>query len=226
LEASPATGGRLPEAAALWWREGVSGRTLRRDERRWTLWTAAVVAAFSIPGGLLLYIEPLTAPAAVLCFAHAWAIPWLQARRGAGSALPLAATGGWERGERDPERVALGLLGDLVGHRARDLLAATGFALERGRFGVWLLGQQGALLVRPGGRRVDCWCVRIGDEDGLPAGDRVAHLLLALREDEAGFATVANLNFSGAWWRVRRALPERAQTALDRARSEAAELRR
>jgi hypothetical protein len=226
LEASPATGGRLPEAAALWWREGVSGRTLRRDERRWTLWSAAVVVAFSIPGALLLYVEPLTAPAAVLCFAHAWAIPWLQARRGAGSALPLPAGGAPQRSDRDPERVAIGLLGDLVGHHARDLLAATGFALERGRFGVWLLGQQGALLVRPGGRRVDCWCVRIGDEDGLPAGDRVAHLLLALREDEAGFATVANLNFSGAWWRVRRGIPERARAALDRARAEATELRR
>ena len=226
MEASPATGGRLPEAAALWWREGVSGRTLRRDERRWTLWTASVIVAFSIPGALLLYVEPLTAPAAVLCFAHAWAIPWLQARRGAGSALPLGAAGTASAGKRNPERVALGLLGDLVGHRARDLLAATGFALEHGRFGIWLLGQQGALLVRPGGRRVDCWCVRIGDEDGLPAGDRVAHLLLALREDETGFATVANLNFSGASWRVHRGLPPRARAALDRARSEAAGLRR
>jgi hypothetical protein len=42
------------------------------------------------------------------------------------------------------------------------------------------------------------------DEPGLPRADRVAHLLLALREDEAGFATVANMAFSGAPWRLRR----------------------
>ena len=38
----------------------------------------------------------------------------------------------------------------------------------------------------------------------LPSGDRIAHLLLALRADEQGFATVANLSFAGARWRLRR----------------------
>ena len=117
------------------------------------------------------------------------------------------------------EGVALGLLGDLVGHRERELLRESGLAVERGRFGVWVVGERGALLVRPGGRRVDSWCVRVGDTDGLPAGDRVAHLLLALREDEAGFAMVANLGFSGAAWRVRRGLGETARPALDAARA-------
>lgn len=51
-----------------------------------------------------------------------------------------------------------------------------------------------------------------------PAGDRVAHLLLALREDEEGFVTVANLNFSGAVWRCRRRIGERQRPALDAAR--------
>ena len=97
-------------------------------------------------------------------------------------------------------------------------MAATGLALQRGQLGVWLLGEKGALLVRPGGRRVDSWCVRIADPEGLPAGDRVAHLLLALREDEVGFCTVANMDFSGAAWRVRRHLDERARPALDEAR--------
>ena len=32
----------------------------------------------------------------------------------------------------------------------------------------------------------------------LPSADRISHLLLALRTDEQGFATVANLAFSGA----------------------------
>ncbi len=68
-------------------------------------------------------------------------------------------------------------------------------------------GSSGALLVRPGGRRVNSWCVRIADPEGLPAGDRIAHLLLALREDERGFCTVANMDFSGAARRVRRHLP-------------------
>ena len=77
--------------------------------------------------------------------------------------------------------------------------------LERGALGVWLVGEAGALLVR--GRRVHCWCVRATDPS-LPSGDRIAHLLLALRADEAGFATVANHAFAGARWRVRRRLPE------------------
>ena len=63
--------------------------------------------------------------------------------------------------------------------------------------------------------------MRVAEQDGLPGGDRVAHLLLALREDERGFATVANLGFSGATWRVRRRLPERSRAALDAARAAA-----
>ena len=53
--------------------------------------------------------------------------------------------------------------------------------------------------------RVLCYCVGVNDPT-LPSGDRIAHLLLALRADEEGFATVANLAFSGARWRVRRRL--------------------
>ena len=122
---------------------------------------------------------------------HAWGIPALYANRGALRRAPAPA-----RAPTAPERTALGLLGDLLGHDARELHARTGLALERGALGVWLVGEAGALLVRPGGRRVDCWCVKV-DAD-LPSADRTAHLLLALREDEAGFATVANLAFSGA----------------------------
>src|ERR671931_147941 len=74
----------------------------------------------------------------------------------------------------------------------------------------------GALLVRPGGRRVLCYCVGVNDPE-LPSGDRIAHLLLALRSDERGFATVANLAFSGARWRVRRRLHPTLRPALDAA---------
>ena len=62
----------------------------------------------------------------------------------------------------------------------------------------------------------------ISQDPSLPSADRTAHLLLALREDETGFATVANLAFSGATWRVRRRLPEAMRPALDAARRAAA----
>ncbi len=118
----------------------------------------------------------------------------------------------------------MGLLGDLLRHRARDLHARTGLAMERGRLGVWLLGEAGALLVRPGGGRVHCYCVKVADGE-LPSSDRTAHLLLALREDEAGFATVANLAFAGATWRLRRRVPAQVREALEVAGLEARAMR-
>jgi hypothetical protein len=214
----------LEEAAALWWREEVSEQTLHHDGRRWTAWTVAVVVVFAAPGVGLMLLSPWTLPVALGCFAHAWIVPWLQARRGARSVVPLGSerSGKQSAGaDAGAERVALGLLGDLVGHRERDLLRFSGVALQRGRLGVWLIGERGALMVRPGGRRVDCWCVRVAETESLPAADRMAHLLLALREDEAGFAIVANLGFSGAAWRVRRCLPASARPALDAARVDA-----
>jgi hypothetical protein len=153
----------------------------------------------------------------------------LQAGRGARAVVPIGSARSAARrpaAAAGPESVALGLLGDLVGHEERDLLARTGLALQRGRLGVWLVGEQGALMVRPGGRRVDCWCVRVAEPGELPAGDRVAHLLLALREDEQGFATVANFNFSGAYARVRMRLERRSRPALEAARAVAREMRR
>ena len=78
---------------------------------------------------------------------------------------------------------------------------------------MWVVGPAGTLLVRPGGRRVQCYCVRVAEAE-LPIADRVAHLLLALRADEAGFATVANLTFSGACWRLRPRLSSAAREGL------------
>jgi len=224
LRAPPAPPGTprrpgLEEAAALWWRDEVSGDSLRRDGRRWTAWTAWIVVVFMAPGIGLLVLSPLTLPVALGCFAHAWIVPWLQARRGARSVVPLGSERSGQAADPAAEGVALGLLGDLVGHRERDLLSRTGLAVQRGELGVWLVGERGALLVRPGGRRVDCWCVRVAETDGLPAGDRIAHLLLALREDEPGFAMVANLGFSGATWRVGRGLSESSRPALAEARA-------
>jgi hypothetical protein len=202
--------GALPETAAVAWRPRIDERALRVRARLWTLSTAAHTVPFVATAAVLMAIEPLLAPVAALALLHAWAIPELYAKRGANVLSPR------QRLDGRAERTALGLLGDLVGHAARELHARTGLVSERGELGIWLVGEAGALLVRPGGRRVHCWCVR-ADEPSLPSADRTAHLLLALREDEHGFATVANLAFSGATWRVRRRLAPRMCPALDEA---------
>jgi hypothetical protein len=158
---------------------------------------------------VLFLVQPLALPVSLASFAHAWVIPELYAQRGA-NVVRLKAS----RAPAAAEALSVGLLGDLVGHEARALHAQTGLVLDRGRLGAWLVGPAGALLVRPGGRRVLCYCVRVNDPE-LPSGDRIAHLLLALRSDEEGFATVANLAFSGARWRVRRRLAPAMRPALD-----------
>jgi hypothetical protein len=209
MTATDASAGLLPELASVYWRPRMTAERLRRRERLWTLTTLAHVIPFVLVAIGMLLLSPLAAPVSLAALAHAWLIPALYARRGATvtRSLTPAADG--------PERVSLGLLGDLVDHDARELHARTGLVPEPGRLGTWLVGEAGALLVA--GRRVSCWCVRATDPEGahLPSGDRVAHLLLALRSDEEGFATVANLAFSGARWRVRRRLPKRQRAALD-----------
>ncbi len=213
----------LAEAEAIPWRRRASERSLRREGRRWTLWSAGVVLTFGVPGAALVALEPLATPAAAFFVAHGAAVLHIQAGRGARAVVPIGSDRSAARGS-EADAVALGLLADLVGHEERDLLKRSGLALHRGDLGVWLVGEEGALMVRPGGRRVDCWCVRVSEPGELPAGDRVAHLLLALREDERGFATVANFNFSGAPSRVRIRLPAPARAALDRARALAREM--
>ena len=202
--------GELPELAGVPWRQRVDARALRRADRLWTLSIVAHEAPFLLTAAVLPTLNAVMIPVAVVALAFAWVIPELYAARGAGVLrIPVRGAGGGAVAERR----ALGLLADLVGHDARTLLARTGLALERGRLGVWLVGPAGALLVRPGGRRVQCYCVRATGED-LPLSDRVAHLLLALRADESGFATVANLTFSGARWRLRRRLAPAARAGL------------
>jgi hypothetical protein len=177
------------------------------------MWTASTIAQtlpFVLAAVALAVLDAVLIPVSAALLVHAWAIPELYAARGAGVVR-----------RRDPavhpgEPVALGLLGDLVDHSSRELHGRSGLVLERARLGTWLVGERGALLVRPGGRRVHCYCVRVPDPD-LPPSDRIAHLLLALRTDESGFATVANLAFSGARWRLRRRLATPARFALDAA---------
>lgn len=197
--------GELPELAAVSWRPRVDEARLRRADRAWTTTTLGHVAPFAATAIGLPLLSPILAVVSVFALAFAWFIPDLYAARGAGVLRPAPGRSPIGLAPGADAR-ALGLLGDLVGHEARELVAATGLALEPGRLGTWLVGPAGALLVRPGGRRVQCYCVRPTGETDLPPADRVAHLLLALRADEAGFATVANLTFSGACWRIERKL--------------------
>lgn len=199
----------LAELGRVWWRPRVDERSLNRAARRWTLATATQSLPF-LAAAVVLALNPVTLPLALVALVHAVAIPELHAARGANVVRRRAASDGV------PEQVALGLLGDLVTSEARDLHIRTQLVLERGTLGVWLVGAAGALLLRPGGRRVHCYCVRVPDGD-LPASDRLAHLLLALRTDEIGFTTLANLAFAGAPSRLRRRLPARMREALDRA---------
>lgn len=197
----------LPELAAVHWRPRTDEAMLRRDGRRWTLCTAAHTTPLVATAVVLGVLNPVTIPVGLILAGHAWAIPELYAARGAKVLRRRDAV--------DPgaEHVALGLLGDLLDDRARKLARETGLVIEPGRMGVWLLAPSGAMLVRPGGRRVHCYCVGVR-EPQLPPSDRTAHLLLALREDEAGLATVANLAFAGAPWRLRRRLKDPMRSAL------------
>jgi hypothetical protein len=206
----------LPELANVPWRRPAGESSLRRSGRLWTLTTIAHVVPLVAAAVGVVVLRPVLAPVSLILLAHAWAIPELYAARGAGVVRRDRPADG-----RDgAERVAVGFLGDLVGHAERALHRESGLVLEAGELGVWLIGQQGAVVVRPGGRRVLCYCVRATDP-ALPVADRIAHLLLALRTDERGFATVANLAFSGAGWRLRRRLREPARGALDAARARA-----
>src|SRR3954471_22126212 len=100
---------------------------LRRRGRLWTLTTAAHVVPFVAAGVALFLVQPLAVAVSLASFAHAWIIPALYAARGASGVRPRGGS------DAEAERTALGLLGDLVGHEARDLHARTGLIRERGR---------------------------------------------------------------------------------------------
>jgi hypothetical protein len=197
----------LTELASVPWRPPVDAARLHRLGRLWTVWTASLTLPFIAAGVVLTVLEPLAIPVALASFAHAWVIPELQAFRGAS----VARRKGEQHAGAEP--VAQGFLADLLAHEPRELQRRTGLVLERARLGHWLVGEAGAILIAPGARRVHCFCVGVPGAE-LPSSDRIAHLLLALRSDELGFATVANHAFSGAPWRVRRRLPAEMRPAL------------
>ena len=203
-----ASGGEvLPELGAVPWRRRASAASLRARGRGWTWLTVAYVAQWILVAAVLLALEPLSAPVAAVGLAMAWIVPNLYAARGATTLRPKGPR------HEHAEPLAQGFLGDLLDHEQRELQRATGLAVEPGRLGTWVVGERGAALVTDGGRRVHCFCIRTTDPE-LPPSDRIAHLLLALRTDEEGFATVANHTFAGAPWRLSRRIEKRARPAL------------
>lgn len=202
----------LPEVASVYWRRRVDAGTLIRDGRLWTASTTAQVVPFLAFAAFLAVAAPITAQLGLVLVAHAWIVPALYAARGANVVRPKRGAAG-----AGPQERALGMLADLLDRDAFALFTETGLVLEPGSLGTWLVAEAGALLIPPSGRHVHCYCVAVRDSE-LPAADRIAHLLLALRCDEAGFATVANRAFVGAPWRLRRRLTARARPALDAAR--------
>ena len=143
------TGG-LPELASVWWRRRASEQTLIRAGRLWTLTAVSHSVPFLAAAVALSVLKPVTIPIGVVLVIHAWVIPELYAARGAGVVKRASASTATSKAEL----AALGLLGDLLDHRARELHSRSGLALERGRLGVWLVGEAGALLFRPGGRQI------------------------------------------------------------------------
>src|SRR5918997_2238154 len=132
----------LPETASVSWRPRVDEQSLRTRARLWTLSTSAHAVPFSATAAALVAVDPVLAPVSALALAQAWAIPELYDKRGANVLKPRRRLDG------RAEATALGLLGDLVGHKARELHARTGLVTERGRLGTWLVGEAGA-GVRP-----------------------------------------------------------------------------
>ena len=139
---------------------------------------------------VLMALQPLAFPVAIVALAHAWIIPALFAQRGANVLRPRPRAG-----RRPASGVRSACSATSSATTRASCTSAAGLVLERGALGTWLVGEAGAVLVR--GRQVCCYCVKV-DDPTLPSADRIAHLLLALRADERGFATVANLTLQRA----------------------------
>src|SRR5436305_14946775 len=100
----------LPEVAGVHWRARMDARRLRMLGRLWTATTVAHVVPFLAAAAGLMVLQPLTAPVALACLAHAWIIPELYANRGATVVRPRRRAAGAD--ERPPP----GLPGVLLGH--------------------------------------------------------------------------------------------------------------
>src|SRR2546423_136363 len=87
----------LPEVAGVHWRARMDASRLRMLGRLWTATTVAHVVPFLAAAAGLMVLQPLTAPVALACLAHAWIIPELYANRGANVARPRKRAGDGRR---------------------------------------------------------------------------------------------------------------------------------
>ena len=81
-------GQALPELASVPWRRPTDAAWLRRYGRIWQAWTVAYTVPFVVAGAVLLALDPVTVPVALVAFAHGWVIPELYAFRGASVVRP------------------------------------------------------------------------------------------------------------------------------------------
>ena len=201
----------LPETAAVHWRPRADARRLRARGRTWTLTTVAHTVPFIATAGGLFALEPLSFPVGLAALAHAWAIPELYARRGSNVVRPRP------RAEAGAEQVALGLLGDLVGHDARELHARTGLVPERGALGVWLVAEAGAVLVAPAAGGCSAGACRC-PSPACPrptASPTCCWRCAPTRRASPPWRTSPS---AARPWRLRRRMPPRARPALDAGR--------
>ena len=205
----------LPELAAVPWRGRIDARYLQRRGWLWTLQTVAFVVPFTAAGIFLIALEPLALPVALASFAHGWVIPELTPSAGRTRSVRRAA-----RVTRMPSRSRRGCSATCWDMTPATCSATPGWRWSAARSASGCSARR-AVLVANGGKRVHCFCVGTTDRD-LPPSDRIAHLLLALRTDEEGFATVANHAFSGAPWRLRRRIRKEQRRALKAAVAKAA----
>jgi hypothetical protein len=144
----------------------------------------AHVLPFVLAGAVLVWLEPLSAPVALVCLAHAWSSRSSTRRAVANVMRPPG-------GADARASTALGLLGDLVGTPSATC-TPDGLVVEPGRLGTWRRRRVGR-AARALGRAARRLLVHRRPDPEPALADRIAHLLLALRTDEQGFATVANL---------------------------------
>ena len=225
LASAETVAGGLEEAARLHWRADASERTLRRDGRRWTAWTAWIVFVFVVPGRAADRDRAADLPGRRDLLRPRLVVPWIQARRGARQVVPIgsersaarraAPTGRRGRGAGPARRPGRA-------RGARPAAAPPGSALQRGALGAWLVGEQGAFLVRSRGRRVDCWCVRVADgataRSSSPAGRPGRASAARAARGRARVRQGRQPRLLRRALAGRRQLPERSRAALDAAR--------
>ena len=147
----------------------------------------------------MLWLDPITAPVALVAAAHAWIIPELYAARGATVATPRARAA--------PPRKPSPRGCSPTCSATASASSSANRPRSRARPARDLAGGGGRRAADQPRWQARARLLRRATDSELPPSDRVAHLLLALRVDEEGFATVANHAFAGAPWRVRSACP-------------------